>query len=181
MYVTVYVCNISMYECMYVYVVCISMYVCMYVCMYVRLHKQLIYFQNFSAVLSWLCYGKGLISSLSTGGITLCRWQYVACELRVERTCSAVQAVAQFDGRSVAVTFVFDVPRGMPYVLHSFGVKCNVTVCLALKTNGHVVLRVKLHVTFVLRVKCQVLLVLRVNLKLPPVFRVKLHENLMSE
>jgi hypothetical protein len=66
----------------------------------------------------------------------------------------------------------------MPYVLHSFGVKCDVSVCLAPKTDRHVVLRVKLHVTLVLRVKCQVLLVRRVNLHLPLVFRVKLHENL---
>ena len=44
----VYVCI------MCIYVVCISMYICMYVC----LHKQLIYFQNCLAVLSRLCYGQ---------------------------------------------------------------------------------------------------------------------------
>jgi hypothetical protein len=51
-----------------------------------------------------------------------CCWQYVGCELRVEQACSA----GQCDDRSVAVTFVFDVSRGMTYVPHTVRVKCNV-------------------------------------------------------
>jgi hypothetical protein len=130
------------------------------------------------AVLSRLCYGKGrktcshfksprrakrcvagnmLPASYGLSGAVLqCRPQ-----------------VAQCDYTTVAVTFLFNVPRGTTYLLHSFGVKYNVSACLAVKPDRHLVLRVNLHVTLVLKVKCQVILVLRVNLHVTLVLKVK--------
>ena len=92
---SVYVVRISVCVCV---CVCVCVGVCIYIYIYICLHKQLIYFQNCLAVLSWLCQAsierRFLISSLSAGGITQCRWQYVAYELRFERACSAVQAAS---------------------------------------------------------------------------------------
>ena len=103
MYVIVYACNMSMYECMYTYVIYI--YMCIYIYIYLHIHVCMYVFIN-----SWYIFKivwpfclvfatarverRVLISSLSTGGRTLCRWQCVACELRVERGCSAVQAAS---------------------------------------------------------------------------------------
>jgi hypothetical protein len=65
-----------------------------------------------------------------------CCWQYVGCELRVGQACSA----GQCDDRSVAVTFVFDVSRGMTYVPHTVRVKCNAQICLGMQSDRHTVL-----------------------------------------